>query len=339
MRNFPHISIIFPTYNGEKFLKKMLNSIERLDNINEIEIVIIDNNSRDSTLNIIKSFDMLNILLIKSDINLGYGKACNIGSEKARGKFLFFTNQDVEFQSDFFSKLKILFEKLENSKKIVISPAMVFENKSIDYFGAKIHFLGFSYTPIINRELPKEKKIKKTRRFSGGSFYIKKQDYLGLKGFDQIYFMYYEDTDLSLKMIRNGYKIYTTNEPYLIHQKHKFYLNDFRYFLLERNRIIFYIKNIDNFWMLFPFFIITELTLLVHSILIKKFNIRIRLYYQLLSKINKLIELRNISKNNDFLVSYQKLSRNVDHSLIFSLKYEKIYGKFLKLLNRIYNLI
>jgi len=51
------ISIIFPTYNGEKYIYRNLNSIKNLVNLNEIEIVIVDNNSTDSTKEIIKSFN------------------------------------------------------------------------------------------------------------------------------------------------------------------------------------------------------------------------------------------------------------------------------------------
>ena len=49
-------SIIFPSYNGESLVPNCLKSIENLDNINEVELIIIDNNSTDSTLEVIKSF-------------------------------------------------------------------------------------------------------------------------------------------------------------------------------------------------------------------------------------------------------------------------------------------
>ena len=115
----PKISIIFPTYNGANYLSKTLESIKKLKNIEEIELVIIDNNSNDETLNIINSyFSTLNINLIKQKQNLGFAKACNIGAQLAKGRFLFITNQDIIFFDDFFQKLISIYnEYSQNDEK------------------------------------------------------------------------------------------------------------------------------------------------------------------------------------------------------------------------------
>ncbi len=328
------ISIIFPTYNGEKYLKRTFDSIKNLNVLEEVELIIIDNNSNDSSLDIIDSYKpYINIKLIKQNSNQGFAKACNIGVIKAKSEFIFITNQDVIFPRVFFQKLMKLYKDYKINHEIIISPAIIFEENGIHYFGAKNHFLGFSYTPEIHHDLPKKKVIKRTNRFSGGSLFIKKDLFLKLGCFDPKFFMYYEDTDLSLRAIRCGISIYTTSDPYLIHQKHEFTLNSFRYYLLERNRFILVFKNINRIKKLIPYFIILEIILLFQSIIIKKFPLRIRIYYELLKNREYLRRLRRNSKQELKLLPYQSFSKTLDSSLIGTIKYKKIFEKFLNMLN------
>ena len=330
----PKISIIFPSYNGERFLKRNLNSIKKLSYLNEIEIIIVDNNSTDSSIEIIKSYKKeINIKLIEQKVNLGFAKACNIGTLYAKGEFVFFTNQDVIYPSNFFQKLIKDYYDYRFDQEIILSPAVIFEGNGIHYFGAKIHFLGFSYTPDVLKKLPNQKIVKTTQRITGCTFFLKKELFLEIGGFDNIFFMYCEDTDISLRILRKGLKIYTTNVPYLIHQKHEWIFSDFQYYLLERNRFIAFFKNIDNFKRLIPFFLIMELILLFQAIFIKKFKLRIRIYYEILTRIKFFKNLRENSKKESDLMPYHKLSKTLDPVLLGNLKNIEFFNKILRLFN------
>ena len=334
------VSVIFPTYNGENFLKRNLDSIKRLININEIELVIIDNNSNDSSIEIVESYKKnIHIKLIKKNSNLGFSKACNIGALNANGEFLFITNQDVIFSAEFFSKLIRIYNSLKKEKEVIISPAIVFENHTIHDFGAENHFLGFSYTSNLGQKLPKEKMVNHTQRISGGSLFIKKSFFLKMGAFDPNFFMYYEDTDFSLRILRNGLKMYTTNDPFLIHQKEEWFISNFRYYLLERNRFILLIKNVNNLKKLFPFLLITELILILHSVLIKKFKLRIIVYAELINKIKFLKNLREKSKQEIALLPYGRLSKNLNHVLLGNLRRMKAFNIFLKIFSSFLKLI
>ncbi len=333
------ISIIIPSYNGAPCLKKNLESIKSLTNLEEIELVIVDNKSIDSTINVIKSYENdINIKLIKNDTNEGFAGACNSGVLNSEGEFVFITNQDVLFPHDFFPKLVKIYDSLKDNSEIVISPALIFETGKIHYFGAKNHFLGFSYTPEIGESLPKNKLIKQTQRFSGGTLFIKKDFFLKMGGFYRQFFMYYEDTDLSLKILRNGVKIYTTNDPFLIHQKQNQPLNDFHYYFLERNRFIVIMRNIDNIHKILPFMIIVELILLLHSLFIKKFKLRIKIYEEIIFSLKYLRRMREKSKKEAQFLSYQKLSKTLDPSLLGSVKRFNVFTILLNLLNKILKL-
>lgn len=328
------ISIIFPSYNGEKFLKRNFESIKSLPTLSKLEIVIIDNNSTDNTISIIEEYSKsLRIKLIKQNTNLGFTRACNLGVHNANGKYMFITNQDVIFTPNFFEKLINIYQTYKKDKEFIISPAFLFEGDGIHYFGAKIHILGFSYTPELKKALPEKRVIKLTERFSGGALFITKDFFLEMGGFDPELFMYCEDTDLSLRVLRKGLKIYTTNDPFLIHQKHEWTFNDFRYYFLERNRYIVVIKNISNIKKLIPYFFLMEIPLIFQSIIINKFKLRVRIYYELFRKRKYLRQIRDHSKKMNNLLQYQHLSRTLDPILLGDLQNIKVFNVFLKVYN------
>lgn len=333
-------SIIFPCFNGEKFLKRNLDSVKNLSNLNEIELIVVDNNSTDSSLKIIKSYkNDIDIKIYRLNKNYGFAKACNIGVSKSKGEFIFITNQDVIFPPSFFQKLLKIYKKYKKNEEIIISPALVFESDGIHYFGAKTHFLGFSYTPEVSQKLPTKRIIKLTPRFSGCTLFVKKKLFLDAGGFDNHFFMYYEDTDLSLRFLRRNLKIYTTNDPFLIHQQHVLTLTNFRYYLLERNRFIVLFKNISKINKLIPFFLISEFFLSIQSILIGRFSLKVRIYCELLFHLKFFLKLRKKSKKEMKLLPYQKLSKTLDPILIADVKNLLFFKHFLRLFNSLLKLV
>jgi hypothetical protein len=332
------ISIIFPSYNGEDVIFTNLKSIENLNNSNEIELIIIDNNSIDSTKEIIKSFkNRLNIKLFESYTNLGFAKACNLAVIKAKGDFIYITNQDVAFPEDFFEILLNLYDKIKKNKEIIISPAVVFPGNYINYYGAKIHFLGFSYSPNMYQKISKNKRSFPTRKCAGCSIFMKRDLFLKLNGFDSNFFMYHEDTDFSLNALRNKILTYTTNETLLLHQKIHMSINEFTYYYIERNRYLVLYKNIKDLISLVPYIIISEFMLLFQAILTKKLKLRLKIYIFLIRNNKTLRYLRTNKINNKTKkLNKQALDRNLDPIIMGRiLSNVKILRIFMKLINLI----
>lgn len=105
------ISIIIPAYNAEKYIDKCLQSIINQTK-KEIEIIVINDGSKDSTEKIIKKIKDKRIKYIKQE-NKGIGKTRNNGIEKAEGKYLMFIDSDDYIAKDMCEKL---FNKAENNK-------------------------------------------------------------------------------------------------------------------------------------------------------------------------------------------------------------------------------
>jgi glycosyltransferase involved in cell wall biosynthesis len=120
----PLISIVLTSYNSERTIHNVLDSIVKQNfPLNDIELVLVDDGSRDNTLNIVNKFisenvhKFNNVKLIVHDRNYGVSKARNDGIKTSRGKYLLILDHDVIMPSN---TLKMLLEYIESvSKKVV----------------------------------------------------------------------------------------------------------------------------------------------------------------------------------------------------------------------------
>src|SRR3990167_10977594 len=99
------VSIILANFNSWNLTQDCLKSIYELNYPwNKIEVIVVDNHSKDQdTANIKKMFPRVKILLQKS--SLGFAKAVNLSAEKAKGEFLFITTGEVKFRKDLLNNM------------------------------------------------------------------------------------------------------------------------------------------------------------------------------------------------------------------------------------------
>ena len=135
------ISVIIPTYNSEKYIKKSLNSIF-IQNFDNYEIIICDNLSNDNTINIIKktSYSFKKKIKIYSRRDKGVADALNFGFTKANGDILCWLNSDDLYNHKFvFNKVINAFNN--NKKKSYLVGNFInidSKNKILKYFYAFI---------------------------------------------------------------------------------------------------------------------------------------------------------------------------------------------------------
>lgn len=214
------ISIIIVSFNSEKFISKCLESISKCFGNTEHEIIIVDNGSKDGTIDLLKRAK--GVLLIENDKNLGYARACNKGAGIASGKFLFFTNADLEFESNipdkiftFLSKNKDFagggFAHLHCSGRVQRVSAG-FLVRPLDHISEQLGFYGLlPSVRIFNSRffnLDEYQSDHPAEFISGGCFLIKKEVFLNLFGFDERFFVYFEDMDLCMRLQKRGYKLF-----------------------------------------------------------------------------------------------------------------------------------
>ena len=208
MSENPSVSIIIVNYNGEELLKQCLNSLEKI-NFNSFEIIIVDNNSTDDSVDFItKNFPK--IILIKLEENRGFAEPNNIASKIAKGKYLLFLNNDTAVTENFLTEL---IRVIESNKKIAICQSLLLKfDESIDSSGDFIDRLGVVYNSktVIN----KEREISSAR---GACMLIKKNIFDELGGFDKQFFVSFEDVDLGWRTWIKGYKVMLAPKSIVYH--------------------------------------------------------------------------------------------------------------------------
>ena len=102
----PLLSVIIPVYNAKDYIKRCLESLIN-QKLNDIEIILINDNSDDETLSILKDYEKKDkrIILINNEKNEGAGASRNKGILSAKGKYIGFTDNDDYISNDYFLNL------------------------------------------------------------------------------------------------------------------------------------------------------------------------------------------------------------------------------------------
>ena len=145
----PKVSVLLTVRNGEKYIKKTIQSILS-QTFRYFEFIIIDNNSIDKTLDIVSSFTDYRIDLIKLEKNYGQTKALNLGLEKCKGKYIARIDADDIAEK---SRLAVQLNFLENNKNINILSSQVNYIDQFDNIIGKSKFINligdYSYYILI----------------------------------------------------------------------------------------------------------------------------------------------------------------------------------------------
>lgn len=206
------ISIV--TCNSSKVIKKCLDSIFRyIKNNTNFEIIIVDNNSSDNTVEIIEK-NFKNIKLIQNNKNIGFGAAHNIAIKIGKGKYHLVLNPDIIFIENSIKKLVNFME--ENPDVGLVSPKIIFPDGTIQYLCKRLPCL-FDlavrrFTPGFIQNLFKNRidyfemkdtgynKIMDVPYLSGSIMLFRKSILTKIGGFDENFFMYFEDADITRRV-------------------------------------------------------------------------------------------------------------------------------------------
>ena len=217
------ISIIIVNYRSWKRLDACLNSIA-LQLMDNIEVIVVDNNSNDDHAQaFIEAHPQVKFIL--QDINGGFAQACNKGAKEAKGGWLLFLNPDTILQAN---NLRSLLDKVatEPSWKLI-------GIKQLNDIGRDTHPHGLFLTwwnvlpsirsiqQLLNPSKSKQRWSKDAISYpdwiSGSFVLIRKIDFEELGGWDERFWMYYEDMDLSKRAADKGWLRVMYNELVCTH--------------------------------------------------------------------------------------------------------------------------
>lgn len=294
----PKVAIVILTYNGYELLKECLEAFSRINYSNK-EIFLVDNCSQrvDEFAKLEKLSKYYNYLVQIINYNRGFSGGMNFGAryaiDKDGYKYILLHSNDVIPKKDFLNKLVRVMEKDE--KIGIAGPLQYFYNNKMEF--KEIYFAGSTITPITNiaKHISRITDKPRVDYIVGSVFLIRKDCFLQLNGFDEKYYTWYEDCDLSARAKKSGWKLTLVKDSIVWHKvaqtigrnTNKYILHSIFYH--SRNRIIFVKKNksrIEYYIFLFyllcyeaPIFIIRKIK--TRKISLLKFNLRIiKEYYR-----------------------------------------------------------
>ena len=123
------VSIVIVNYNVKDLILKCLHSIIKFSsNLNELEIIVVDNNSSDDSVSVIKK-TFPEVFVIENNINVGFPVANNQAFKIAKGEFIFMLNPDTEFLDDAIPQLSAFLE--ENPTTALVAPKLLNTDRSL----------------------------------------------------------------------------------------------------------------------------------------------------------------------------------------------------------------
>ena len=220
-----NLSVVIVNYKSWTPLTRCLDSLLNQKKI-KIKIIVIDNNSDDNNFIDFKS-KYKSIYWIKNLKNYGFSKACNIGAKIAKSEWILFLNPDTIIPENCLNKLMIKASFEEN--KIIGIKQLNEKGNNTHAYGLflNIHSINGIFRliyRIFNNQT--RKKLSKNEFFSpdwisGSFFLIRKKDFDRIGGWDEDFFMYYEDMDICkrAKYLNIETKFYNNLYCYHFHGK------------------------------------------------------------------------------------------------------------------------
>ncbi len=208
---------IIVTYNAERWIERTLNSLSLLDVDNTA--VMVDNQSSDNTLEIIKA-QFPSVVVLQQAQNIGFGKGNNVGIDYALNMgadFVFLLNQDAYWHRG--SIKNVLEQMLLDSQLALVSPIHL-EGTATTLDFAFHSYVNPTKTNYLADSALKQQKFFYELPFVNAAAWIIKSDVIKeLGAFHPIFEHYGEDDEYCIRLKNNGYKLAICSEAFVLHDR------------------------------------------------------------------------------------------------------------------------
>lgn len=261
-----NIAIVIVNWNSGYQLLECISSIGHARQVDFVlsEVVIVDNNSSDNSIAQVKAMTDLpfQLKITSNSDNKGFGAACNQGAAAASGDYLLFLNPDTRLFENSLSVPLAFMQRTENADVGIVGIQLIDENnhvaKSCSRFPALTFFfaqaLGINRLPgLLNLTQSMAEwshdKTQDVDQVMGAFFLIRRSLFESLGHFDERFFVYFEEVDLSLRARQAGWRSVFLAEAQAFHagggiSRH---VKAKRLFYSLRSRILYVFKHFNPF--------------------------------------------------------------------------------------------
>ena len=215
------LSIVVVNWNAGHQLLDCINSIQKFGAPYVTQIIVVDNGSTDGSEKTIQ--DIQSVTVIFSGENLGFGKACNLGAQQAKSEYLLFLNPDAALYADSLPNALAFMQDLANAKVGICSVQLLDESGNLSRscarfpsaFGFVAHAVGLDrFFPHLGSEMAEwdHAQTREVDQVIGAFFLVRRAVFDVLGGFDEQFFVYFEEVDFSRRARIAGWcSVYLAN--------------------------------------------------------------------------------------------------------------------------------
>jgi GT2 family glycosyltransferase len=247
------IAIVTINYNGMEDTARLLSSIDAVSE--NMAVIVVDNASSERPLALKDKFP--NIELVLSDVNGGFGYGNNLGVRRCDEitdtvEYIFILNNDTVLTDGCVSTLQYT---LLSGDNICASPLIFYPNCDTLWFGGgrfSLRNVGATspYKDRSSAALDLLDTVYESPFLSGCAMFMRKVDYLKVGGFDERFFMYVEDVDLSYRLNNLG-RLVISKEASITHFAHSSLGTNITPLSLNNPKLDFYVNNVINGTMIY----------------------------------------------------------------------------------------
>lgn len=231
----PSIAVIIVSYGHDKVLHHLLTSLN-FQKKNSDKLVVVDNHPNKKAALVARESGVADITIEAR--NNGFSSGCNIGAEAVSGEvdILFFINPDTHPSNNVLDVIR----KRQKDYALTM-PLLTLPSGKVNSAGNVVHISGLSWCDGLEEDQSLHKIETELFVASGACLAVSVEWWKKLGGMEERYFMYYEDTDFSTRVILLGGHIGLLPEAQVVHD-YEYQKGNYKWFYLERNRWIYIIR-------------------------------------------------------------------------------------------------
>ncbi len=243
------VSVILVNFRGADDTIACVRGLREMDwPAERLQIVCVDNDSGDDSVARIQAADP-DVLLVPAKENLGFAGGCNLGAARSSGEYIAFLNNDARPDAAWLRAAMGAFTQAPDVGAVA-SKVLDWDGRRIDYVGGSVTWFGMGYKPDCDRLDDGSHDEPANVLFATGAATVMRADVFDIAGgFDERYFMFFEDVDLGWRLNLLGWKVRYEPASVAYHRQHASMaaFGDFReMYLLERNALFTLYKNLDD---------------------------------------------------------------------------------------------
>jgi GT2 family glycosyltransferase len=243
------VSIVLVNFRGAELTIEAVNELRKVDWPEHLlEVVVVENASGDDSAERIRAAAPW-VKLVESSENLGFAGGCNLGVAQSSGEFIGLLNSDAKPDPQWISAAVDTFAE---SPQIgaVASKVLDWDGALVDYVDAAMTWFGMGYKPFVGQKVPFHSHQPADVLFGTGSaMFVRRSVFDQLGGFDERFFMFFEDVDLGWRLNLLGYR-YRYQPLSVAFHKHHGSVSKFGSFkedyYLEKNALFTLYKNLEQ---------------------------------------------------------------------------------------------